>query len=562
MKPRDALLAEAVAPVAVEAAAAAAEETGFVALARAISGWRAALGEDAVLVDHGRQKYEANCIGLARSVPVALRPRSEDEVRAIVAVASECAVPLYPVSTGNNWGYGSATPSSERCVVVDLSRMDRVLGVDPDLGLVTVQPGVTQGSLRAYLDQRRLPFMVPVTGAGPTCSLVGNALDRGYGITPHADHFAAVRSIRAVLANGEVYRSALAAAGGGVVDGAQKWGIGPYLDGLYSQGGFGIVTEMTLALARLPERVEAFVVELDDDRRLEPLVEAVRGLLQAAGGGIGGVNLINRLRLLAMVHPYPARAVAPGQAIPPELIEAMGSAAAAPRWLCLGALYGDDTVVAGLRRAVRRRLGPVGGRLRFVSRRHVALARRIAGLAPRRLAGGLARRAGMAEEILDILSGRPRETALKLAYWKTRRAPPSKRPLDPARDGCGIIWFSPLVPMKAAAVRTYVDLAHEICPRYGVDPLITLTTVSEHCFDSTLPILYDRALGPEAAHACYDALLEACHSHGFLPYRMDIRSMRRLADDGESPYWRMVRSLKRAIDPADLIAPGRYAPLA
>jgi FAD/FMN-containing dehydrogenase len=562
MNPRDARVVEAIAPAAVEAAAAGAEETGFVALARAIAGWRAALGEHAVIVDHRRHRYEANCIGLARSVPVVLRPRSEDEVRAIVAVASRCAVPLYPVSTGNNWGYGSATPSSERCVVVDLSRMDRVLALDPDLGLVTLQPGVTQGALRAYLDQGRLPFMVPTTGAGPSCSLVGNALERGYGITPHADHFAAVRSIRAVLANGEVYRSALAAAGGGAVDGAHKWGIGPYLDGLYSQGGFGIVTEMTLALARLPERVEAFVIELDDDRRLEPLVEAVRDLLQSAGGGIGGVNLMNRLRLLAMVHPYPAREVAPGEAIPPALIEAMAHAAAVPRWLCLGALYGDDTVVAGMRRAVRRRLGPVGGRLRFVSRRQVALARWIAALAPGRLARELGRRAGMAEEVLDILSGRPRETALKLAYWKTRLTPPADQPLDPARDGCGVIWFSPLVPMKAAAVRTYVDLAHEICPRYGVDPLITLTTVSEQCFDSTLPILYDRALGPEAAQACYDALLEACRSHGFLPYRMDIRAMRRFVDDGQTPYWRMVRSLKRAIDPADLIAPGRYAPLA
>ena len=38
--------------------------------------------------------------------------------------------------------------------------------------------------------------------------------------------------------------------------------------------------------------------------------------------------------------------------------------------------------------------------------------------------------------------------------------------------------------------------------------------------------------------------------------------MRRFVDDGQTPYWRMVRSLKRAIDPADLIAPGRYAPLA
>src|SRR5207253_5916875 len=140
-------------------------------------------------------------------------------------------------------------PVTEGCVVLDLSGLDRILDMDGEFGLVTVEPGVTQQRLHDHLARRGHPFLVPVTGAGPHCSLIGNALERGYGITPYADHFAAVTALQAVLPDGRLYRSALSELGGTEVDRAFKWGIGPFLDGLFAQGSFGIVTQMTIALA-------------------------------------------------------------------------------------------------------------------------------------------------------------------------------------------------------------------------------------------------------------------------------------------------------------------------
>ena len=58
-------------------------------------------------------------------------------------------------------------------------------------------------------------FLVPVTGAGPDCSLLGNnALERGCGIMPHAAHFGAVTWLEAVLPDGSVYQGSLSALGG------------------------------------------------------------------------------------------------------------------------------------------------------------------------------------------------------------------------------------------------------------------------------------------------------------------------------------------------------------
>ncbi len=104
-------------------------------------------------------------------------------------IAQRQGIAIYPISTGRNWGYGTSLPAQDDCVILDLSRLQKIHHFDAELGVVTLEPGVTQGMLAAYLYAGNHPFMVPVTGAGPQCSLVGNALERGYGITPHTDHW-------------------------------------------------------------------------------------------------------------------------------------------------------------------------------------------------------------------------------------------------------------------------------------------------------------------------------------------------------------------------------------
>src|SRR5215469_16287334 len=161
----------------------------------------------------------------------AIRPVSNHEISRILAIAQEFQVPVYPVSTGHNWGYGAAAPCTSACVILDLSLMNRILHFDEQLGTITVQPGVTQQILRDFLDARSADFLVPVHGGGSTCSIMGNALERGYGITPHADHFGSLIALEAILPDGRVYHSVLRELAGAAADRLFKWGVGPYLDG-------------------------------------------------------------------------------------------------------------------------------------------------------------------------------------------------------------------------------------------------------------------------------------------------------------------------------------------
>jgi 4-cresol dehydrogenase (hydroxylating) len=522
--------------------------------------WRTILGAAGVIVGaEVEMRYAANTAGISRRIPVALIPRNSGEVASLVKIAARHKTPLYPISTGKNWGYGCANPVTDDCAIVDLSQMNRILAFDAELGLVTVQPGVTQRMLAEYLDGNGLQFMVPVTGAGPDASLLGNAMERGHGLTPHADHFAAVMSLEAVLPDGQIYRSAMTEAGGDDVNHAFKWGIGPYLDGLFTQGNFGIATQITIALAPTPERVEAFFFSVKEEH-LETAVSTVRGILNSVGDVAGAINLMNARRMLSMVEQYPSGRVPSGCVMPRAVADELASRNQITAWTGVGALYGTAKVVRAARFMIRRALRPFARCLVFLTHNEVQVARKATTWIPflrnSRMAGMLER----AEAFLLVASGRPSDIALPLAYWKSGRRPVTGQPLNPARDGCGLLWYAPLVPMKSEQVRVHVEMVDRICVEHGMESLITLTSLSNRCFVCTVPLLFDRENPEESAraHACYDALFKAGKREGFLPYRLSVHAMQHIVDPS-MPSWKICSAIKRAIDPDDLISPGRYA---
>jgi 4-cresol dehydrogenase (hydroxylating) len=71
----------------------------------------------------------------------AIAPANAEEVRALVRIANQYKVPLWPISRGKNFGYGGAAPVMKDAVVLDLSRMKKI-EVDAENGTVLVEPGV------------------------------------------------------------------------------------------------------------------------------------------------------------------------------------------------------------------------------------------------------------------------------------------------------------------------------------------------------------------------------------------------------------------------------------
>ena len=67
---------------------------------------------------------------------------------------------------------GSACAVQEGQVIVDLSRMNRILEVNEDLAYAVIEPGVTQIQLFNYLKEKKLALWLDCTGSGPEASIV------------------------------------------------------------------------------------------------------------------------------------------------------------------------------------------------------------------------------------------------------------------------------------------------------------------------------------------------------------------------------------------------------
>src|SRR5471032_1663391 len=116
-------------------------------------------------------------------------PSTREQVQNVLKEASARAIPVYPISRGKNWGYGDACASIDGCLILDLSRMNRIIEVNADLAYAVVEPGVTQRQLVDYLKEKQYQLTVDANGAGPDASLIGNILERGFGHSRYGDRF-------------------------------------------------------------------------------------------------------------------------------------------------------------------------------------------------------------------------------------------------------------------------------------------------------------------------------------------------------------------------------------
>ncbi|KAJ5890035.1 hypothetical protein N7504_010845 [Penicillium tannophilum] len=206
-------------------------------------------------------------------------PGSTDDVQRIVRWANKYLIPLHPISMGRNFGYGGAAPRVRGAVVVDLGkRMNRILDINPDDCTCLVEPGVSYFALYEEVQKRgykNLWIDVPDLGGG---SVLGNALDHGVGYTPYGDHWATHCGLEVVMPTGEIVRTGMGALPGNNTWQVFPYGFGPFLDGIFSQSNYGIVTKMGFGLMPNPGGHESFLYTFKNEEDLEQLVEIVRPL--------------------------------------------------------------------------------------------------------------------------------------------------------------------------------------------------------------------------------------------------------------------------------------------
>jgi len=522
----------------------------------ALAEWTTLLESHSVITEQLQLRAaETATFATTQKIPAILRPSSREQVQECLRIAQRFGVPVYPISSGKNWGYGSRVPVTDSCVLLDLGRMDRIVDFSEELAYVTVEPGVTQGQLFEFLRARKSRLWLDATGTSPSASLIGNTVERGFGHTPYGDHFAHVCGLEVVLPNGEVLETGFSRFAGAKAGPLNRWGVGPTLDGLFSQSNLGIVTRMSIWLMPAPEYFQAYFFRCDGEGSLGPLVDALRPL-RLNNTIRSTVHIGNDYKVLSGIQQYPWKET--GGRIP--LIEGtmadLRKKLHFGRWNGSGGLYGTRKQVAEARRLIRRALAGRVNKLQFLDDRLLELAGRFA--KPYQWATGwdISRTLELVRPVYGLMKGIPTSEPLASTYWRKRTPPPAD--MNPDRDGCGLLWCSPISPTDGHHAEELTRLACETLLGHGFEPMISLSMVSERTLACVVSIGYDRDEPDEdeKAMTCYKDLLARLAASGYHSYRLTTRSMDALA--GDNGYNRLLASIKRCVDPKNILAPGRY----
>ncbi len=238
-------------------------------------------------------------------------PQTLEELKAIISLANKEKVPVTPYIAGGN--VGGLAIALEGGIIVDLKRMNRILEVSETNMYALVEPGVTFGQIKAYLDKNHPTLMYTYAFSPPSTGVISNALVQGldnlsfrYGAASHW-----VSGLEVLLATGEVVRIGSCAAS----NTWQAFVPFPELDGLFLgwQGTTGIVTKMAVSLWPRPEYSTALTyMPMDLDGAYAILQAIIR--TRIPDDLIGTSFALNKVGELAYAHEK-----APISPAPPRL---------------------------------------------------------------------------------------------------------------------------------------------------------------------------------------------------------------------------------------------------
>ena len=223
-----------------------------------------------VITEQIEDKYLSDTLGRRRGTAAALVfPLSTAEVSAVMRYAYERGIPVTPRGAGTNL-VGSTVPRG-RGIILDFSRMNRILEVDEATFTATVEPGVLLQDFQAHVEAMGL-FYPPDPGekestlAGNISTNAGGMRAVKYGVT--RDY---VRGLEIVLADGQVMT-----VGSKNVKDASGLPLKQLFIG--AEGTLGVITKCVLRLVPKPEKSLSVLVPYGE---LKTGIASVHAVLMA-----------------------------------------------------------------------------------------------------------------------------------------------------------------------------------------------------------------------------------------------------------------------------------------
>ena len=219
---------------------------------------------------------------------VVVHPGSAEEIALIMRLANAEAIPVFPRGAGSGFTGGSL-PTAGGIVLVT-TRLDRILEIDEENLIATVEPGVVTGQFQKEVEKLGL-FYPPDPASLKFSTLGGNVAECAggprcvkYGVTKDF-----ILGLEVVTPTGEVITT-----GGPTMEGVVGYDLTKLMCG--SEGTLGIITEVQLRLYGIPEAVSAAVCSFDT---MEGAIDTVMLTIQS-GIPVARIELLDEVQVDAV----------------------------------------------------------------------------------------------------------------------------------------------------------------------------------------------------------------------------------------------------------------------
>ena len=228
------------------------------------------IAEEVLTGDAINEDYAHDELGGVQQMPeVLVRVRSTEEVSAVMKLAYSRNIPVTVRGSGTGL-VGGAVPIHGG-ILLETSKMNKILNLDPNNLTVTVQPGVLLMELAAFAEEN--DFLYPPDPGEKSATIGGNISTNAggmravkYGVT--RDY---VRSLTVVLPNGEIQTF-----GAAVAKNSSGYSLKDLIIG--SEGTLAIICEAVLKLVPLPKVSLSLLVPFPD---MKSAIEAVPHIIRS-----------------------------------------------------------------------------------------------------------------------------------------------------------------------------------------------------------------------------------------------------------------------------------------
>jgi FAD/FMN-containing dehydrogenase len=204
--------------------------------------------------------------------PLVARPASTEETAEVVRLCAEAKVAMVPQAANTGLAGGSVPDESGSQIVVNVSRMNRILGIDPANMTMTVQAGCVLAAVQqAAIDADRL-FPLSLAAEG-SCQIGGNLSSNagGNNTVRYGNTRDLVLGLEVVLPDGRIWNG---------LRSLRKDNAGYDMKHLFigAEGTLGVITAAVLKLYPSPRSREVAMAAIPDAATALVLLDRLRAL--------------------------------------------------------------------------------------------------------------------------------------------------------------------------------------------------------------------------------------------------------------------------------------------